>query len=63
MFQLTIKTENAAFDELDGWQGEVSRILRELAHTIAQDTTPADTRAGGSVMDLNGNKVGVWSLK
>lgn len=61
MFQVTIETDNAAFEE----HGEVSRILRKLADKmeLCLDTngTMRNTSIGGKIFDLNGNKCGEYS--
>jgi hypothetical protein len=56
-FKLKIKTGNAAFAE-DGNDGknEVARILREIADSL-ESGFDAHT-----VRDINGNKVGEWSI-
>jgi hypothetical protein len=47
---ITIRTGNSAFD--GNVEGEVSRILRELASKIESGREPS------KVMDINGNSVG-----
>lgn len=56
-FKLKIKTDNAAFAE-DGNDGknEVARILREIADKLE------DGCDVGFPRDINGNKVGEWSI-
>ena len=63
MFELTIKTDNAAFrddddtgDNADATRSEVARILRETARRILNGTTD------GALRDANGNKVGHFAL-
>jgi len=53
MLKINFATGNEAFqgDET----GETVRILREIAKKIEQG------RENGSVMDLNGNKIGTWA--
>jgi hypothetical protein len=51
MFQLTIDTDNSAFEE---WGVEVSRILGEVALRVAVGELE------GSIHDINGNRVGKW---
>jgi hypothetical protein len=56
MFELRIKTDNDAFADLP--QSEVARILTDLAERV---------RCGGEsdrgyLFDLNGARVGEWSL-
>ena len=59
MFNLTIRTANAAFDEEDGNAGpELARILRELADRIDDGVPDGDT---ASLFDANGNRVGAWN--
>ena len=48
------KMGNAAFEYPEG---EVARILRELA-----DKIEAQGLTGGVLMDYNGNKVGEWNV-
>ena len=53
--KIKFSTGNAAFDEC-GLYTEIKRIL---------DNISEDIRLGcdcGSIMDINGNKVGEWSL-
>ena len=56
MFNLTINTQNAAFE--DGAEYEVGRILREIADKIEN----AGAESGANVLDYNGNRVGRYSL-
>lgn len=56
MFKLSMKTDNAAFQEC-GVGPEVARILRLIAKAIENGQT------GGNARDGNGNTVGTWSLK
>jgi hypothetical protein len=59
MFNLTIQTDNAEFDESNDFMAasfEVSRILKDVAASLSNGTT-RDT-----IRDINGNKVGEWSL-
>ena len=56
MFNLTVSTENAAFEE--DWVSEIGRILRELGQRIEENGTVV---AGGNVLDINGNVVGHWT--
>ncbi|KXS55004.1 MAG: hypothetical protein AWU57_600 [Marinobacter sp. T13-3] len=51
-FTLTIKTDNAAFEEP---AQEVARMLRELADRIDRDSELPDVLP---LRDLNGNRVG-----
>jgi hypothetical protein len=53
--QIKFKTGNAAFEEHGYWQ-EIDRILKSISDKV---------RLGydhGSIMDINGNKIGEWSL-
>ncbi len=57
MFKLTLKTDNAAFEDGADGASETARILREVAARLdggARGTFP--------VRDLNGNTVGEASL-
>ncbi len=54
MFQATFDTDNAAFAE--DLPGECARILRQIAEHIAQGYRD------GKIYDVNGNRVGKWSL-
>lgn len=56
MFSLTIATTNDAFAEAQGV--ELARILRELA-TMLESGYYNDS---GAVRDVNGNRVGEWSV-
>lgn len=58
MFQLHIHTDNAAFE--DDAPQEVARMLRKLADRL--DMTSAGNDDDGTLYDINGNKVGAWSL-
>lgn len=53
--KIEFSTDNAAFDEY-GCYSEVKRILDNITEKI---------RLGydcGTIMDINGNKIGEWSL-
>lgn len=54
MFNLSLRTANAAFEE-NGTHYEVARILREIADDIEDSGN-----LNGPVMDYNGNKVGTY---
>ena len=60
MLNIEIKTGNAAFseDEVLTIEGryEVARLLRKISVQIEQGDND------GVIMDINGNKVGRWSL-
>ncbi len=53
MFELTIKTNNAAFEE--DIRGTCAEILRQVAHDL-------DYQEDGVIRDANGNQVGFWEL-
>ena len=56
-FKLSITTDNAAFSEEEGGpNAEVARLLREVADDIENG------RECGTIMDINGNNVGKYSL-
>lgn len=61
MFKMEILTEGSAFrnnndEEYEWCEGEeLRRILRKVADDIVQGCTM------GSIMDINGNKIGSWS--
>lgn len=58
MFKLEIDTGNAAFDiEENGLHGEAARILRQLAAELVNNGGTS-----GALFDVNGNRVGAWSL-
>jgi hypothetical protein len=57
VFSMLIYTDNAAFEH--DWQSEVSRILRDVADRLERQTGVNDP-AGGTCLDINGNKVGYW---
>ena len=52
-------TDNAAFDDEGGgdMRAECSRIIRELAERIENGSEER-----GALYDINGNRVGEWSL-
>lgn len=60
MLKLEIKTGGAAFSEDDAltYEGrsEIARLLRKISVKI--ETGDSD----GVIMDINGNKVGRWTL-
>ncbi len=56
MFQLDIKTDNAAFEAP---RDEIARILRAVA--TALDHGNGDI-ISVPIMDVNGNRVGRWTL-
>ena len=64
MVTITFRTDNAAFgdqdnpedDNLTDLRAESARILRKIARTLEEGSD------GGTILDLNGNKVGVWDL-
>lgn len=57
MVEISFRTDNAAFGEEDfEKRAEVSRILLEIAAAVESG------KDHGPVMDLNGNRVGQWSL-
>lgn len=55
IFSAEVIMGNAAFDP--NWRSELGRILRRAASQIELDG--AD---GGALMDINGNRVGSWSV-
>lgn len=62
MFRLNVETDGAAFKDPDIGEAdrayeeiEISRIMRKVAAELREGKT------SGSVMDLNGNKVGCWT--
>lgn len=64
MFELKIKTDNAAFHDDAGGvpdtlakSGEVRRILHRVIQSIEQGNTQ------GLCIDYNGNVVGEWVMK
>ena len=64
-FTVRFSTDNAAFSEDDGEDtgaamgAEIARILRAVARAVNDGAENGDT---GTVHDVNGNTVGVWSL-
>lgn len=53
--KIQFSTDSAAFEECDCWE-DIDRILRSISEKV---------RLGydyGSTMDINGNKIGVWSI-
>lgn len=60
-FIVAFKTDNAAFDGLDGDQ-EIARILRAIADSMdgtGQSANPYGTP--NRIRDINGNRVGYWA--
>lgn len=64
MFKININTENAAFcDPYTGEEDEfakemeIERIMSEIKNAMSGGYT------SGSCIDINGNKVGTWSIK
>ena len=56
-FTLSFTMDNAAFHDPDGSYGdETYRILTDVARK-------ARTKTGGVILDVNGNKVGRWSIR
>lgn len=56
MFTLTIRTENAAFDDGEGGRQEIARLLRLAADALERGTWGAPLR------DYNGNQCGRFDL-
>lgn len=62
--QLTISTENAAFE--DGWEAAVEDVLdqtrewltRVRSETVGEDEGTISVAMGGPLLDLNGNVIG-----
>ena len=60
--KIEFSTDNAAFrcgdDDMDNiyLQDECVHILHKIAHDISCDKT------SGVILDVNGNKIGEWSL-
>ena len=55
MFRLKIKTDNDAFRE-GHTANEIARILEDVTRLVCEGYT------SGSCRDVNGNRVGDWSL-
>lgn len=62
MFKLEIETDNAAFcdpdtgNEDEFWEGiEINRLLEKVQIEIEEGYT------SGTIIDINGNRVGKWS--
>ena len=55
MFRITMKTENAAFE--DDRNMELARILRQIAERLENGED------AGRVLDINGNKVGSFEME
>lgn len=55
MFRMDIKTDNAAFEE--DRNGEVIRLLKRVIEQIENG------EEDGSLLDINGNKVGKFKLR
>lgn len=59
MVKIKFKTGNAAFGEGDADRRvEIARILREITYNVLSEIEDE-----GPIMDINGNKVGDWSIK
>ena len=56
--RIMMNMDNAAFDHSEG---EVARILRELAELI-EHLPEVTLRGQGPLMDINGNRVGEWKV-
>jgi len=54
--QIKFSTENAAFQDDDCPHIEIARILKRIAEQVEVGMK------SGVIMDINGNKVGRWSL-
>ena len=62
MLKINIKTGNAAYsDENENITYEGRYALRADLNKIAEDI--ADGKDYGSVIDINGNKVGEWEFR
>lgn len=63
MFKLEIQTDNAAFgDVAEGdREREIARILRTIAATLEAEARNPEA-AEGVARDINGNRVGAWSI-
>ena len=57
MFEIKIKTGNAAFGD-DAYEAtyEINRLLEEVSHKLRMGYTE------GNLMDINGNKGGTFKL-
>jgi hypothetical protein len=54
--EIKFSTNNAAFEGEGKWQ-EIARVIRDVAdHVVGSNHT------SGVIMDINGNKIGRWSL-
>lgn len=59
MFKIEFETDNDVFgDSLAEQQGECARILMDIAKSMMRFGLTC-----GSVSDVNGNKIGSWSLE
>ena len=54
--QIKFSTENEAFQEYDCPHMEIARVLKRIAGQVEEGMK------SGVIMDINGNKVGRWSL-
>lgn len=65
MFNLTIKTDNSAFDGQDGERDpyardrEIARILRKIAKRLEDGSGDIELE---TCLDSNGNTVGKWTV-
>ena len=56
MFKLEFETDNAAFGEEDDRLHEIAFILENIASDVQSG------KQGDTVLDVNGNSIGKWSL-
>lgn len=60
--KIKFNTDNAAFCDADGEQNDLTKrlevidILCDIKYKVSQGLS------GGPIMDINGNKIGEWSL-
>lgn len=61
MFHLQFETANAAFE--GGCGTEIARILRQVATEFASGSYDGLYEESARLFDINGNRVGFWSLE
>ena len=56
-FTMKFDMDNAAFDDGDDYATHAANMLVHVAHRVRQYKT------GGTIVDVNGNKIGSWKLR